>query len=38
MSGNSKITIPIQTLALPQRHGGFNVANYTLYIIHYIIR
>jgi len=31
MSGSNEITIPIQTLALPQRHGGFNVANITLY-------
>ena len=31
MSGNSKITIPIQRLALPQRHGGLKVANITLY-------
>jgi len=38
MSGNSKITIPIQTLALPQRHGGFNVANITLYADLFLMR
>jgi len=38
MSGSSKITIPFQTLALPQRHGGFNVANITLYADLFLIR
>jgi len=38
MSGNSKITIPIQRLALPQGHGGFNVANITLYADLFLMR
>jgi len=38
MSGGIKITVPIQTLALPQRHGGFNVANITLYADLFLIR
>jgi len=38
MSGNSKIKIPIQTLAFPQRHGGFNVANITLYADLFLLR
>jgi len=38
MSGNSKNTIPIQTLALPQHHGGFHVANITLYADLFLMR
>ena len=38
MSGNSKITLPIQTLALPKRHGVFTVANITLYADLFLMR
>ena len=38
MSGNSKFTIPIQTLALPKCHGGFDVANITLYADLFLMR